>query len=261
MDLFKGTAWYYARFRHPYPEELLSHLVQRFRPGPGDRLLDLGCGTGHLAIPLADRFAEVVGMDPEPEMLAVAEEQARAAGVDNIDWVEGGSGDLQALRPRLGRFRLVTMGSSFHWTDREATLQELASLVSPGGGIAVISGGMAADAPEEFQQTAQKVIKRWLGEERRAGSGTYQHPRERHEAIIARSPFGRMESYRTTRRYTRTVDTIIGSLYSTSYCSPAVLGEKKEPFERELRAALLQLNPAGEFPEVVSYEALLAWKP
>src|SRR5919204_4764321 len=121
QDAFKGTAWYYARYRPGYPEPLLRHVAERFNLAGTGRLLDLGTGAGQLAIPLSGRFEEVVAMDPEPEMLAEAAALAEAAGVTNIRWVEGGSEDLERLRrvpsggaatPELGTFRLVTMGAS-----------------------------------------------------------------------------------------------------------------------------------------------------
>jgi SAM-dependent methyltransferase len=68
--LFQGTADYYARYRRPYPEVVIALLVERFHLDGSARLLDLGRGTGLLALPLAPRVAEVVGLDPQPEMLA-----------------------------------------------------------------------------------------------------------------------------------------------------------------------------------------------
>jgi hypothetical protein len=49
---FAGTAWCYARFRPGYPPAFV-HVVRRFGPDDTGRLLDLGCGTGRLTIPLA----------------------------------------------------------------------------------------------------------------------------------------------------------------------------------------------------------------
>ncbi|MGW5384901.1 class I SAM-dependent methyltransferase [Nocardia sp. NPDC003963] len=71
-ELFAGTAWHYARYRPGYPESLFDDLIRRFRLDGTGRLLDLGCGTGQLTLPLAAHFAEAVGVDPEPEMLAEA---------------------------------------------------------------------------------------------------------------------------------------------------------------------------------------------
>ena len=58
-----------------------------------------------------------------------------------------------------------------------------------------------------------------------------------------------------------TVEEVVGYLYSTSYCSPAVLGNRREPFEAEFRRTLRELSPAGVFPEEVGLGAWLAWRP
>lgn len=68
--LFAGTAWHYARYRPGYPRLLFDDLVDRFGLDGTGRLLDLGCGTAQLLLPLAEHVAEAVGIDPEPEMLA-----------------------------------------------------------------------------------------------------------------------------------------------------------------------------------------------
>ncbi len=253
-DLFKGTAWYYARFRPPYPDELFDHVKKRFGLDGTGTLLDLGCGTGNLAIPLATEFEEVIGIDLEPEMLAEARQQALRAGVGNITWIESRAEDVNS---DVGPFRLVTMGGSFHWMDRDATLGTLAERVVPGGGIAVVwVGGQQSG----WSEVVQKVIRRWLGEERRAGSGTYSHPEERHETVIARSAFKHMETFESSYRRRLDVDAILGQLYSTSYCSIPVLGDNREPLETDLRQRLAEFEPSGRFDEEVRTEAILAWK-
>jgi ubiquinone/menaquinone biosynthesis C-methylase UbiE len=79
-DLFKGTAWYYSRCRPGYPEPFIRHVVERFQLDGQGRVLDPACGTSQLTLPLARHCEEIVGMDPEPEMLAEATAQAAAAG-------------------------------------------------------------------------------------------------------------------------------------------------------------------------------------
>ncbi|WP_290886344.1 class I SAM-dependent methyltransferase [Fischerella sp.] len=51
-------------------------------------MLDLGCGTELLTLPLAKYFKEVVGIDPEPQILTEAKVQANKAEVKNVTWVE-----------------------------------------------------------------------------------------------------------------------------------------------------------------------------
>jgi 2-polyprenyl-3-methyl-5-hydroxy-6-metoxy-1,4-benzoquinol methylase len=68
-DAFAGLADDYVRYRLPYPRELLEGFLDEARVREGARLLDLACGPGRLALPIADRFAEVWAVDLEPDMI------------------------------------------------------------------------------------------------------------------------------------------------------------------------------------------------
>src|SRR5437899_7146962 len=90
---FQGNAPYYSRFV-TYPQALFTLLERECALNGQGRLLDLGCGTGQLTIPLASLFEEAVGLDLEPEMIQEAERVAREAGVGNIQWICGAAEDL-----------------------------------------------------------------------------------------------------------------------------------------------------------------------
>jgi ubiquinone/menaquinone biosynthesis C-methylase UbiE len=260
-DTFKGTAWYYARFREGYPDEFFELLRNKFGLSENDRVLDLGCGTGQIAIPLARSVKEVVAMDPEPEMLAEGKEQAVSSGVNNINWIEGGSDDLPVLREKLGEFKLVTIGTAFHWMDRKKTLEELYEIISDNGGIAIASNtGIWTYEPYEWLTTVREVIRKYLGEERRAGSGTYNVAPIKHELFVAESSFTNVETWKHHCVRSVTLDELIGNLYSTSMANPSVLGDKKEAFESELRQAMAQLDTPDGFRSEGDMEAILAWK-
>jgi ubiquinone/menaquinone biosynthesis C-methylase UbiE len=81
-----------------------------------------------LAIGFSYFTNEVLGVDPEAEMLAIAAEAAKGLA-SNVRFQEGSSFDIDQS---LGRFRLVTMGRSFHWMDRLATLHRLDDMVEVG---------------------------------------------------------------------------------------------------------------------------------
>lgn len=256
-DLFAGTAHYYARYRPGYPDTFFQHVIARFGLDRTARVLDLGCGTGQLAIPLAPHVHEVVGMDPEPEMLAEAAAQADRAAVRNVRWVRGSDRDLERLEDDLGIFRAVTMGRSFHWMDREATLHTLTGMLEPAGGVVVVSDTERIwDVEGWWQETVQKTITHWLGSVRRAGSGT-RTVFERFEDVFARSPFRNVEVYHELLHRTVTADELIGYLYSTSFCSPAVLGDNRAAFEADLRQRLHALSPTDVFDEDVALDGWL----
>lgn len=91
----------------------------------GRRILDAGCGTGAMAIALAERGAEVVAIDLSPTLVNHARELAVAAGQG--DAIRFESGDM--LSPALGRFdHVVLMDSLIHYEpgDAAATLAALA---------------------------------------------------------------------------------------------------------------------------------------
>ncbi len=260
-DTFRGTAWYYARFREGYPKEFFNLIKRKFALSKSDRILDLGCGTGQIAILICTFVKEVVAMDPEPEMVAEGSNQATIRGARNIVWVEGGSDDLSAIGKNLGRFKLVTMGTSFHWMNREKTLEELHEMIIDGGGIAIVwNTSIWTNTPNDWQLAIREVISKWLGEERRAGSAVYQAPVKRHEQIVKESKFKRMEMWKHHWVVSSTLDSVVGNLYSTSGANPHILGGKKEAFEQDLRETLLKVNPSGVFSSEGDLEAILTWK-
>ena len=97
-----------------------------------------GCGPAMLAgRPSRWRPAEVTAIDPEPEMLRIAEAEFGGCR-DRISFMRGSSDDLS---PALGRFRLVTMGRSFPSMDRVETLRRLDEMIAPRGAVVLFDSG------------------------------------------------------------------------------------------------------------------------
>jgi SAM-dependent methyltransferase len=255
-SLFEGTAWHYARFRPGYPEALIAEIVDRFHLDGTGRLLDLGCGTGQLTLRLAGHVDEAVGMDPEPEMLAEADTQAQAARLTNVAWLQGSSADLPG---ELGQFRLVTMGRSFHWMDRERVLTALGDMVEADGGLVIANDSCLVRPTTAWQQAIEDMQLHFLPPGWQAGIPVVSHP-ESHEEVLARSPFPRVDRrvHEFTRRWS--IDHAIGYLYSTSVPLRRLLGDRRAAFEREVTDALLAIDASGEFDEPVALDVLFATK-
>ena len=85
-----ADAWSNGSYEQIAPNylSLAGHVVERTGVESGDAVLDVGCGTGSVAITAARRGADVVGVDITPSMLDGARENAAVAGVD-VDWREG----------------------------------------------------------------------------------------------------------------------------------------------------------------------------
>lgn len=258
-ELFRSTAPYYARHRPGYPPEFFARLRELLALDGTQTALDLGCGTGQIAVPLAGSVARMIAVDPQPDMLEWGRRGAASSGVANIDWRVADSTKLTGLD--LPPLELVAMGSSFHWMDRDAVLAVFDQLVLPDGAIVVASSGDAGDEPPVWAEAIRQVRERYLGPRRRAGKSTYTHPPDRHETVLARSPFNdvRAETWHWTIE--RDIDAIIGLQLSYSYSAPALLGDRLDQFIADLNEALNDQLPDGRVTEQIETEALIAQRP
>lgn len=122
--------------------------------------LDVGCGDGLLAQKLATRAKWVVALDASPEMA----EQARRRTADlDIEVVE--TDFLAAVRDGVlapHSFSFVTSVAALHHLDPEAALQAMASLVEPGGRLAVVGLAMSRSAVDWLIAAAQFPIVRTI---------------------------------------------------------------------------------------------------
>ncbi|MFJ4185210.1 class I SAM-dependent methyltransferase [Kitasatospora sp. NPDC089509] len=260
--LFASTVPYYARFRPAYDPRLFALLGRRFSLDGSQRVLDLGAGSGALTLPLAPLVREVIAVDPEPAMLAEGRRLAARAGVGGIDWRLGSSDTLLAMD--VGPVLLTVMGASFHWTDRERLLCDLDTLIEPEGALVLATCGAQHDdlEPPPWLAVVEQVRRRHLDPERLRGSGPAGYPDVRHQEVLRRSPFSRIEEAHWDRTVSRGVDEVIGLQLSYSFTSPAALGPGREAFEHDLRRTLNAFRPdGGSFDECVRTEAVIALRP
>ncbi|HEY2951860.1 MAG TPA: ubiquinone/menaquinone biosynthesis methyltransferase [Verrucomicrobiae bacterium] len=124
-------------------------LVRLADPQPGERALDLCCGTGDIAFGLARRGAEVVGLDFSEAMLGVAREKGRrqkAEGRRNGSVVFE-QGDVMQLPFSDGLFDIVTVGYGLrNLASWERGLAEMHRVARPGGRLLVLDFGKPDDA-------------------------------------------------------------------------------------------------------------------
>lgn len=104
--------------------------------GPGDRVLDVAAGTGSVAVPAAERGADVVASDLTPELLAAGRRAAEARGV-RLEWREA---DAEALPFADAEFDVVTscLGVMFA-PHHQASADELVRVCRPGGRLGLLS--------------------------------------------------------------------------------------------------------------------------
>jgi trans-aconitate 2-methyltransferase len=119
--------------KHAFVWQRAAGLVELLRPQAGERILDLGCGTGHLTAQLAAAGAEVLGIDRSPEMVA----QVRRA-YPHLRFAEADARDF-AL-PEL--FDAVFSNATLHWVSESArVIASVYRALRPGGRFVAEFGG------------------------------------------------------------------------------------------------------------------------
>lgn len=123
---FESVGVEYDTFRPGFPFAAVEAAVPRNVTG----VLDLGAGTGKLTEILAQRFAEVVAVDPSVAMLDVLR--------DKLPGVDARVGTAEAIPVTDATVQAVTVAQAFHWFDREAACAEIARVLQPGGTLGLL---------------------------------------------------------------------------------------------------------------------------
>lgn len=111
-------------------------MLRQLAPQNGDSILDVGCGTGSFAIMLkrAAPEARIIGLDPDPAVLAIAAGKARAAGIE-IEWRKGYASQAADLG---GGFDKSVSSLVFHQVPLAGKREGIAAkfqAVRPGGQV------------------------------------------------------------------------------------------------------------------------------
>jgi SAM-dependent methyltransferase len=254
--LYRGCAEHYLQGRPPYSAELALVLTRELGLDGHGTLVDVGCGPGVLAVQLASLFDDVIGIEPDPDMLAEAERHALAHGHPGIDWRQARAEDIAALG--LPPARLVTFGQSFHWTERELVASAVYDLLTPGGALVAITHDIdARPRPERPIDPpipdieVQDLIASYLGPGYRAGRGVRWEASDRYEDALARTRFGHARTVHAPGRedLTRDVDGVISGYLSMSYAAPHLFGDRLGSFISAMRSLLDTRTATGRFSD------------
>jgi SAM-dependent methyltransferase len=129
---FQEVPELYDRARPGYPPRLFDDLVDLAGLRRGDRVLEIGCGTGQATQPLAERGLRVTCIELGEGLVAFARRKlARFADVEIVH------GLFETWEPDEADFAAVVAFTSFHWLDPEAQYEKTARLLRPRGALAL----------------------------------------------------------------------------------------------------------------------------
>lgn len=181
-------------------------LLEQLRPLNGEAILDVGCGTGTFAI-LCKRQApraRVVGLDPDRQVLAIAAEKARRAGLE-VEWVHGYAHDAARYDGQFDKAVSSLLFHQVHSEDKRIGIEAMFSAVRFGGEIHIADycrqpdGLMrklfrivqSLDGYETTQPNAEGAVERLLSEYLGAPAPA---------SSVVRTPTGAISLFRVTKR-------------------------------------------------------------
>ena len=131
--------------------------------------------------------------------------------------------------------------------------------------MAILGGDYLTSGTEPWQRLVAEIVRHWTSHH--ATPGAVPAPPQpgsgpdHNERVLRATGFVEVASYPFVAPYDWTIDTIIGYLCSTSFCSKRVLGANAADFEEELNAALLEHDPSGTYHEQMRFGYTIGRKP
>lgn len=131
--VFDEVAAEYDRHRPMYPDELVDQACRVAGIGDGDRVLEIGCGTGQLTRSLLDRGLHVTVLEPGENLIALARRNLEGAGA--VEFLNARFEDASCPQ---NHFRAVFSAAAMHWIDPKVSWRKIADVLVPGGTLALI---------------------------------------------------------------------------------------------------------------------------
>jgi ubiquinone/menaquinone biosynthesis C-methylase UbiE len=205
--------------RPPYPSALVENVAAL---GPGKRVIDLGAGIGHLALPLAASGLLVSAIEPAEAMLEVLRARAQAANLPIVT----AHAKAEALPFEAESFDVAVISDALHFLDVELTASELRRVLVPRGALAIVTCEFGATP---FMKSIRTLLD----------TATPRRPRETHQAIRHLATLARVSLTQTLRYEDETsVDQqrLEQILRSVSFVGPAMNRERFEALREQLCA-------------------------
>jgi len=234
---FGRTAADYERHRPGFPSSMFARLARLGWIRPGARALDLGTGTGSLALGLAGHGLSVAGLDPSTALLEVARRRAAEAGLA-LELREGTAEDTGAAAASLD---LVTAGQCWWWFDADAALVEIRRILRADGRLIIASFCYLPVRDSVAERTERLILRHNPGWPKAGESGVF----EEQLRDLDRHRFGDVESFSYVEPVRFDHEAWRGRIRACNGVGASLGADAVDAFDREL-ADLLARDFPGE---------------
>lgn len=243
---FGSGADAYDRHRPGWPPEAVERALAELELGPQATVVDLAAGTGKLTRELVPRVARVVAVEPSADMRRQLCEVV--AGVEALD------GTADALPLHDASVDGVLVAEAFHWFATPATAAEMARVVRPGGGVALMWNLYHSSEDELWAERLAPVVGKHLPE---ALSNVARNDPDRWQPAFAGSRFGPFECFEVAHELHADVDGLVQLIGTWSYARALDEAARAE-MSRELGEMLRRELPDPD-DVVLRFRAQVHW--
>jgi SAM-dependent methyltransferase len=230
---FDRSAETYERGRPGYPAELLDHLRATLPVRPGDRVLELGAGTGKFTRAMRPWGARRIAVEPMPGMRAVFRKTSGDA--------ELVVARAEAIPLRAGAADAVVAAQSFHWFHQPETIREIHRVLRPGGALALLWN--TRDESRPWTKRLAALIDAESQEIPRSRSGAWKSLFPEDPAAPASNGFGALDARTFAHVVRMTPEAVVDRVLSISAIS-LLPSDRQRELAVQIRAVL------AEEPEV-----------
>ena len=228
----------YREHRHPYLKRFFPAVAAAIPLTGKEDLLDLGCGTGEVALGLAPFVASLTGLDLERPMLEEARKRAKAAGRE----MRLVNARVEDAPEDLGQFHLITMGRVHWFMHSPASLDRLERWLMPGGHILIC---MPVPNPEgaAWHRHYDRLRNGW------AKGGLQELMKLRIDEFFQGTDFVEVNALAVRGKRPIDLDSLIKRALGTPSTTPAILGADTHRMIAELRAGMAPYFANGPIME------------
>ena len=221
-DSFDQVADLYDRYRPTPPTPVVDALIDLTGIGTRTRVVEFGCGTGQLSVPLAATGAELICVEPGAQLAAIA-----ARNLSQFSTARVECATFEDWPVPIELFDAVVVANAFHWLDTELRFTKPAALLRPGGSLAILHTHHVEGGTPGFAEASQhSYLRSGL-----AADLTFRPPLP-DDVPVSYPELGEMPAYASMRRErfqipTRyTTDQYVGLLQTDSLVNTLDVGTR-----------------------------------
>lgn len=241
----------YGRWRQGFPPRFFERLEALDIGRAGQRVLDIGTGTGLLAREFARRGCRVTGLDPSASLIAEAKRADAAAGL-GIDYVEA---PAEATGLPDAAYDVVTAGTCWHWFDRARAAAEARRLLRPDGRLVIAHLDWLKLDGNVIDITLATIDR--FNPERPPGPATFQYPAWSLE--LTKAGFESWEVFGFDATMPHSHEAWRGRVRASGRVGPAMDAETLARFDAAFQAVLRDQFPEETLAVDHRIFAVVAW--